>query len=223
MTRNPSLQSILRLFLFALVGIALLFPDSTIAAPGPVYLPFVNKKAQHWPPPAPGNEILNPGFESGATGWTFFVDVGDSIIDSGLAHTGLNSAQLGLYVDPADPDPEDPSFIRTASVRQKVFVPPGKPLLQFYQYAYSLENPDPDTGQCYQAEVLGDWVRVYLNFGLVDKISLCDLFNSQGWTLRQYDLTGFEGRWIELKVEYKSDSTISSDYYLDDFSFVAIP
>lgn len=223
MTRNPSLKSILRLFLFTLVVAALLFPASTTAAPGPVYLPFVNKKAQHWPPPAPGNEILNPGFESGATGWTFFVDVGDSIIDSSLARTGLNSAQLGIFVDQLSPDPFEPSFLRTASVRQKVFVPPGKPLIQFYQYVYSLENHDPDTGQCYQAEVLGDWVRVYLNFGLVDKISLCDLFNSQGWTLRQYDLTGFEGRWIELKVEFKSDSTISSDYYLDDFSFVAAP
>lgn len=223
MTRNPSLKSILRLFLFTLVVAALLFPASTNAASGVVYLPFVNKKAQHWPPPAPGNEILNPGFESGATGWTFFVDVGDSIIDSSLARTGLNSAQLGIFVDQLSPDPFEPSFLRTASVRQKVFVPPGKPLIQFYQYVYSLENHDPDTGQCYQAEVLGDWVRVYLNFGLVDKFSLCDLFNSQGWTLRQYDLTGFEGRWIELKVEFKSDSTISSDYYLDDFSFVAAP
>lgn len=191
-----------------------------LADPGEVYLPLVARKAKTLPPPAPGQELLNGDFESGSIGWTFFNDFGDPILQIDFPRSPTHSARLGILW--TDPD-NDPSYPRVAYISQPIYVPTDRPILSYYEFINSLEEPvvtEPAPGTCSQFEVIGDWVYVYIKSTLVRKISLCTAVNTPDWTQQQIDLSSYIGSWITLKIEFRSDSTVSSNYYVDDFSLV---
>lgn len=190
---------------------------SVLADPGEVFLPLIARKAQTLPAPPPGQELINGDFESGYTGWTFYYDAGDPILQQNLSRSPTTSARLGIYWD----DPEnDPSFQRHAYISQKIYVPSDRTLLRYYEFINSLEEPIlPAT--CTQTEILGDWVYVYIKSTLIEKFSLCSAVNTPDWSMQQIDLSSYMGSWITFKIEYRSDATISSTYYVDDVSLVA--
>jgi hypothetical protein len=196
----------------ALVAIVIL-PAAANGAVVQAYLPLVSKAAL--PPPEPGAEIVNPGFEQGETGWKFTVDLGNPVLSTAFAHGGLNSAELGLdFVNyPLDNQ-------RTASIEQLIYVRTGQTALEYWEYVNSQEEPDPDTGQCPQFN--GDHVRIYINTVQVVDASLCMPENSiPAWVLRTVDLSAYPEQWVNFKMVFQGDSTLPTDYFVDDFIFVA--
>jgi hypothetical protein len=186
-------------------------PGSARAAGGNIYLPKIARLT----PPSAGYTPANPGFEAGDTGWIFFYDNGNPIRTNTLAHTGTWSAELGAYYDPTAPEPF--AYQRRAYVQQLIYVLPATPVLQFWEYIIS------DETQC--LSFLGDFVSVYVNNVEAARAPICSPVEGQPvpWAIRQVDLSAYAGKWAYLRIEYNSDSTLPSDYYIDDVALVSKP
>ncbi len=176
-----------------------------------IYLPKIARLA----PPPVGSSPANPGFEAGDTGWVFFYDNGNPIQTNTLAHTGTWSAELGANYNPLDPEPL--AYPRVAHIQQMVYVFPATPILRFWEYIISDE-----TG-C--LSFFGDFATVYVDDVETVSASLCSPVEGQPvpWAVRQADLSAYAGKWVRLRIEYTSDFTLPTDYYIDDIAFVAKP
>lgn len=210
MNKNSSGKFIL-LIGFGLVIALAAIPGIARADGGSVYLP---KIARLIPPPA-GYIPANPGFEAGDTGWVFFYDNGNPIRTNTLAHSGSWSAEIGAYYNPADPEPV--AYSRRAYIQQMVYIFPAKPVLEFWEYIVS------DETEC--LSFFGDFVSVSVDNIETARASLCSPVEGQPvpWAARRLDLSAYTGKWVRLQIEYTSDSTLPTDYYIDDISFVAKP
>ena len=166
-----------------------------------IYLPIV-LKAESTPEPG---DLDNPGFEEGQTGWTFYHNYGLDIVINYRAHSGQNSARLG----------SDLLNNMESYISQQVEVPFGKPYLTFWSYTYSQEGYCPQftpydyfivkvNGQPYPDE--NSW------------IPLCEEQNGY-WIKRSVDLSVFQGTTPSVKIYFQSDSTLETDFFVDDFTF----
>ncbi len=197
------------LFLF------LVFPEGASANLGKVFLPLLNNNYSFSPPAPSDQKIVNPGFEQGTVGWTYFVDVGNPILTKTLAHSGYWSAELGAYYAPSDSDPF--AYVRRAYIQQKIYVPLNGSVLKYWEYIVT------DETDCLTN--FGDFVTVYINNTAILRTSICSPSGVQTipWRPSQIDLDSYAGKWVFFRLEYTSDNTLPSDYYVDDFSFIPQP
>lgn len=149
------------------------------------------------------NPIVNPGFESGPTGWTQFSTHGwQVIINSGFPgsvtpHSGTWAAWLGG-------DYDDISY-----VQQQVTIPAGTPYLAYWHWIAS-------------GDVCGfDYAIVRINGTNVHSYNLCESTSTGGWVKQVVNLGAYANQTVMLQVRVETDDSLNSNLFLDDFAFQA--
>ncbi|MCB8986530.1 MAG: S8 family peptidase [Ardenticatenaceae bacterium] len=165
------------------------------------YLPVVVKPAAAPPPPT---TIVNPGFESGATGWTEFSTHGwDVIVNS---FTGSVTAHGGTWAAWLGGDYDDISY-----VQQQVTVPASTPYLAYWHWIASEDTCGFDYG------------GVLVNGTVADSYELCSSKNTGGWVHHVVNLGAYAGQTVTLQIRAETDVSLNSNLFVDDVTFQATP
>jgi subtilisin family serine protease len=152
------------------------------------------------PPPTGGNLLVNPGFESGATGWS--ASSGVVTNDSGApARTGSWKAWLDGY-----------GTTHTDTLSQTVSVPAASSAsLSFHLYVSSQETT---TSTAY------DTLRVRATSGGVTTTlaTYSNLDKGSSYVLRTLNLSAYTGRSVTLTFTGTEDSSLATSFVVDDTS-----
>mgnify|MGYP006287679613 CR=1 FL=1 len=146
-------------------------------------------------------QLTNGDFEDGAAGWTEYSRQGWFVITDELPltpHGGSWGAWLGG-------DEDELSYIE-----QPVTVPVGKPYL-VYWHAIASEDL---CGYDYGGVVIDDADEV-------DRYDLCDDEVTDGWVSHVVDLSAYAGQSVSLRIWSETDSSFTSNLFVDDVSFQA--
>jgi serine protease len=149
------------------------------------------------------NPVVNPGFESGPTGWTEFSSHGwDVIVNSGFPpgvspHSGSWAAWLGG-------DYDDTSYIQ-----QQMTIPPDTAYLRYWHWIASEDSCGWDYG------------RVVVNGTNVHSYDLCTSQNTNGWVQKVVNLSAYAGQNVTLRLEVETDGSLNSNLFVDDVAFQA--
>lgn len=173
-----------------------------------VYGEWVSPTPTPTPTPTPGGPTPTPppcgigncDFEQGATIWTEYSQNGWPLIMHAddlpiSAHSGSWAAWLG----------GDDNEI--AYLQQSVFVPADRPYLGYWHWIYSYD----DCGY--------DFAYIRINDNTVYQYDLCSSNSTNGWVLHVVNLSAYAGQTVQLQVRVKTDSSVISSLFLDDFAF----
>ncbi|MBM7773911.1 subtilisin family serine protease [Actinokineospora baliensis] len=150
---------------------------------------------------AGGQKLTNPGFESGATGWTGTTAViGQHAVAGQPAHGGTWSAWLG-----------GKGRANTTSVGQTVTLPSG---CASYRLSFWLHI---DTAER-DARV---WDRLTVTAGDKTLAAFSNLNAATGYRLMSYDLSAFAGRAVPITFTGLEDSYLRTSFVLDDVAVTA--
>lgn len=151
------------------------------------------------PPPGGTNVVVNPGFESGPTGWTQFSSGGYQIIDTTRPHAGSYSAYLCDY------------NVCTDYVEQTITVP-ANATLSYWWYQTSSEG----TATAY--DYLN--VRLYSTGGtLLTTLRTWSNRNTRNaWTQDSLSLASYAGQTVKLRFVSTTDYSLLSAFFVDDVS-----
>lgn len=182
---------------FMLLGIPSIYADGlTIgngSAPASLLLLLSDEGT---PPSCPA--IPNGNFESGAVSWTEYSANGWDIIDQWTivpSHSGSWYAWLGGDYD------------ETAYITQDVTVPSVCPYLVFYHWIGS-------------SDVCGyDYGYVNINGTPVETLELCIANDTNGWVKKVINLSGYANQTVSLQIQVLTDSSVNSNWFIDDVSF----
>lgn len=164
------------------------------------YLPVMMKES---PPPPPTNPLVNPGFESGPTGWTeYSLNGWPLILNSGFPggltpHGGSWAAWLGGDYD------------EIAYVQQSVTIPAAAPYLSYWHWIASEDICGFDAG------------GVLVNGTVVDVYDLCQAQNTNAWVRHTVNLSAYAGQTVALQIRAETDESFNSNLFVDDVSFQA--
>ncbi|MFC4018819.1 M4 family metallopeptidase [Micromonospora sp. GCM10011542] len=150
---------------------------------------------------APGQKLANPGFESGATGWTATSGV---ITNSASqpARTGSYKAWLDGY-----------GSSHTDTLAQSVSLPSG---CSSYTVSFWLhiDTAETTTGTAY------DTLRVQvLNAGgtvLATLATYSNLNKAAGYSQKSFSLAPYAGQTLSLKLTGSEDSSLQTSFVVDD-------
>lgn len=153
-------------------------------------------------PPA-ADPILNGDFELGNNGnWLEYSKNGYALIGNAAylgftltPHSGSNLAWLGGDDDEIN------------SVTQTITIPASRPFLHYWYWLAS----DDLCGY--------DYARVYVGATVVQTHDLCSSNDTGGWVMGNINLSAYAGSSVALKFEVTTDSSINSNFFLDDVSF----
>jgi serine protease len=148
----------------------------------------------------PVNPIVNPGFESGHTGWTEYSALGYDLIMNPFPvtpHGGSWAAWLGG-------DHNEDSYIQ-----QSVTVPAATPYLSYWHWIDSEDFCGWDFGS------------VQVNGTTVNEYTLCASANTNGWVQRTVNLGAYAGQTVSLRIRVVTDSSFVSSLFVDDVAFQA--
>lgn len=144
--------------------------------------------------------ITNGDLESGQSHWAAYSSNGLTIIGSSAsAHSGSYMARFGGI------------HSETAYIQQQVSVPSSCPYLSYYHYIDSGDACGYDYG----------YVR--LNGSTVMTHELCSSSNTGGWVKRVLNLNSYANQTVTLQFRVYTDSSLTSNWYIDDISFQSSP
>jgi hypothetical protein len=145
-----------------------------------------------------GQQLLNPGFESGATSWTGTTGaIGQWSSQGEPAHGGTYSAWLLGY-----------GSTHTESVSQAVTIPSGcAATLTFWVHVDSAETT---TTTAYD--------KLTVTAGSTTLATLSNLNKATGYAQKSYSLTAFAGQTVTLKFNGTEDSSLQTSFVLDDLA-----
>lgn len=148
--------------------------------------------------------LVNPGFESGSTGWTATADV-ITTVPAEPAHSGSGVAWLGGY-----------GTAHTDRIWQEVALPAdaGGIALTFFLHIDTVEPSDNPFDK------LRIRVRAPNGQFLGTLKTFSNLNASPGYTLHSVDLTQFKGRTVRLEFEVHEDNGSITSFVLDDLAVV---
>jgi hypothetical protein len=152
---------------------------------------------------ATANVIVNPGFESGLTGWTQCAKLAVSL--SKVAHSGKRSVLLGTI--------RAPEIDGTAGLCQTVTAP-GSAQLTFW--TKSIANVST-SGEYQQAQLLAG-KKVLQTFYTIAA-------TTKTWQKHSYDLSGYAGQVVTVEFDVRGNGR-RGDYigqYLDDVALTGTP
>jgi hypothetical protein len=141
-----------------------------------------------------GQLLANPGFESGATGWTQSTGVIDHSADA-PAHAGSYKAWLDGY-----------GTTHTDTLSQSVTIPASctQATLSFYLYISSDE-----TGST-------AYDKLTVQAGTTTVATYSNVNKGTGYVQRSVDLSAFAGRTVALKFTGTEDSELATSFLIDD-------
>lgn len=146
-------------------------------------------------PPTTGNLLTNPGFESGATGWSASSGVIDSSTDA-PARTGSYKAWLNGY-----------GTARTDTLSQSVTLPATGKTLSFYLRVTSEETT---TTTAYD--------KLTVKIGTTTLATYSNLNESSSYSLKSFSLGAYAGRTVTLTFTGTEDSSLGTSFLIDDTS-----
>ena len=153
--------------------------------------------------PLPPSPLLNPGFESGSTGWTEYSAHGWDIITTSLA-TGV-TPHGGSWAVWLGGDDDDISY-----VQQTVTIPTATPYLAYWHWIASADSCGFDYG------------LVVINGNqVVDQYNLCTSTSTGGWAKHVVNLNAYKGQTVTLQIRAETDGSLNSNLFIDDVSFQA--
>ncbi|GCF11432.1 hypothetical protein KDI_49960 [Dictyobacter arantiisoli] len=152
--------------------------------------------------------LTNPGFESGSTSWTETSSGGYEIVDSSNPHSGSDSAYFCGYDSCSD------------ALYQTVTLPSTTTKVTLSYWLNITTNESGST--CY------DYFYARLRTSTGTTISTpqkqCNA-NAQGWTQYTFDVTSalssYKGKQVQVYFGGTTDSSQSSNFYVDDVAFTA--
>jgi hypothetical protein len=154
------------------------------------------------PPPPSCTDIPNGDFESGAVSWSEYSSHGWDLIGEWslvTGHSGTWYTWLGGEYD-------DTSYID-----QVLTVSASCPYLVFYHYIASQDSCGLDNG----------YVRI--NETAVETIQLCSTNSTGGWVKKSIDLSSYADQSVSIQFRVETDSSLNSNWFIDDVSFQASP
>ncbi|MBC7276901.1 S8 family peptidase [Nocardioides sp.] len=146
-------------------------------------------------PPATDNLLLNPGFESGATGWSASTGVIDSS-SSTPARTGSYKAWLNGY-----------GSTHTDTLSQSVTLPTTGKTLSFYLRVITNETT---TSRAYD--------KLTVKVGSTTLATYSNLNASSSYSLKSFSLGSFAGSTVTLTFTGTEDSSLGTSFLIDDTS-----
>ncbi|MFN8441538.1 MAG: trypsin-like serine protease [Caldilineaceae bacterium] len=171
-----------------------------------VYLPIIRRQnIVDTPTPTATVEILNltnGDFEQGQSGWRESSVHNQTLIRSDnigvTPHSGTQAVHL-LGVDN-----------EVAYVAQRVTIPSGVTILTYWYQSHSGDDCGYDFG------------GVVVNRNTVlDSIELCTSKQQQTWQQRTVDLSSYAGQTIEIALRGETDTSLSSELWIDDVAFLS--
>jgi Zn-dependent metalloprotease len=152
------------------------------------------------PPPSGGNLLVNPGFESGATGWSSTSGVVTSS-PYAFPHSGSYYAWLDGY-----------GSSHTDTLSQSVTIPSASSAtLSFYLYVGTDETTCCTAYDTLRVQVLtGGTTRTLATFSNLDAGS--------SYVRRTVDLSGYTGRTVTLRFRGVEDYSAATSFLVDDTS-----
>lgn len=169
-----------------------------------IYLPQIIKNY-----PAPPSVISNGNFEQGEAAWTQFSqrNVLPLILTQSSSpdplpvapHSGVYGVWLGGLSNEFN------------YVQQAVTISSGQPYLYYWNWVASSDTPNFDFG------------GVQINGTTVDAFSLSTSTNTGGWVKRVVNLSSYAGQTVTLRILATTDSSVNSNWFIDDVGFQATP
>ncbi|GAA1476196.1 hypothetical protein GCM10009623_06420 [Nocardioides aestuarii] len=150
------------------------------------------------PPPSGGNLLSNPGFESGATGWSASSGVITS--DSGApARTGAWKAWLNGY-----------GTSHTDTLSQSVAIPSGgSATLSFWLYVSSSETTTSTAYDTLRVQVVSGGSTTTL-------ATYSNLNKGTSYVQRSLNLSAYAGQTVTLRFTGSEDSSLATSFVVDD-------
>jgi subtilisin family serine protease len=154
------------------------------------------------PAPDPPNTLRNGDFELGSTvGWTQSSSLGNNLITTSFPQgVAPHSGAYAVWLVRANTE--------TTSISQSVTVPSASPYLSFYHWVQSAES-----------SCSWDYGYVRINGVSVSTLGLCSTNNTGGWVARSINLSAYAGQTVILEFRSVTDSSIISNWFIDDVSF----
>ncbi|MDX6299196.1 MAG: hypothetical protein QOF53_410 [Nocardioidaceae bacterium] len=152
------------------------------------------------PPPTGGNVLVNPGFESGSTGWTATSGVITNST-SAAPHGGSYYAWLDGY-----------GTTHTDTVSQSVAIPAAsRATLSFFLRISTSETTTSTAYDTLKVQVVsGSTTTTLATYSNLDKGS--------GYVARSVDLSAYTGRTVTVRLVGAEDSSAATSFLVDDTS-----
>jgi hypothetical protein len=204
---RPAIAYTLSLVILILFAAALLLPVQRANSAGEAthanFLPLVtNVQPTPTPIPAP---LINGNFELGrGVGWSEYSAKGyDLVVNTSEwnlpTRSGIWAAWLGGDYD------------EISILSQAIALPANAPRLYFWYWIASQDLCHPDY----------DIAGVIINDQVVDAFLLCAAANTNGWVLREVDLSAYAGQAVGLHLVAATDNTLNSNLFIDDVALGA--
>ncbi len=148
---------------------------------------------------SPGQKMVNPGFESGATGWAGQTGSIYTWTGIGAPRTGVRSAWLSGY-----------GYTSTESIQQTVTIPAGctNSVLSFYLKIVTSEY-EPAVFDRFTVQIGATTLATYTNL------------NPSGYLLRSFNVGAYAGQTVVIKFTGTEDWSYQTSFVVDDTSLVA--
>ncbi|QBR93947.1 S8 family peptidase [Nocardioides euryhalodurans] len=152
------------------------------------------------PPPTGGNLLVNPGFESGATGWTSTSGVITSA-SGAPARTGSWKAWLNGY-----------GTSTTDTLSQSVTIPAASSAtLSFHLYVSSAETTTATAYDRLTVQVVSGGTTSTLG-------TFSNLDEGTSYVQRSFTMAAYAGRTVTLRFTGTEDASLATSFVIDDTS-----
>jgi subtilase family serine protease len=144
----------------------------------------------------PAQQIANPGFESGSTGWTATSGVIGQNTGTGAPHAGSWNAWLNGY-----------GTTHTDTLTQSVTIPSG---CSTYTVSFWLKIATSET------TTTTAYDKLTVTLGSTTLATYSNLNKSTGYVQRSFNVSGFAGQTVTLKFSGVEDSSLQTSFVIDD-------
>ncbi|NUT93789.1 MAG: S8 family serine peptidase [Saccharothrix sp.] len=148
---------------------------------------------------SPGQKLVNPGFESGTTGWTNATWTIGPWTGTGAPRSGTRSSWISGY-----------GYTQTETLQQVVTIPAGctNSTLSLYLKVSTTEY-EPAVFDTFTIKANGTTLATYTNL------------NPSGYALRTFSLGAYAGQSVTLTFTGAEDWSYETSFVLDDLSVTA--
>jgi len=148
---------------------------------------------------SPGQKLVNPGFESGATGWSGQTGSIYNWTGIGAPRTGVRSAWLSGY-----------GQVSSEYIQQTVTIPAGctNTTLEFWLKIVTAEY-EPQVFDTFTASINGTTIATYTNL------------TPSGYVLRSFNVGQYAGQTVTLRFTGVEDWSYQTSFVLDDVALTA--
>jgi hypothetical protein len=165
-----------------------------------VYMPLVRAPGTATPPTA--DPLDNPGFEAGPVKWTEFSSHDyDLILTTADLPINAHGGSWAAWLGGADAE--------ISYIQQSVTIPSSKPYLHYWRWIASGDLCGFDKG------------AVLINSVPVATYDLCSDTETGGWQKQVVNLNSYKGQTVVLQIRAETDSSITSNLFIDDLTFAA--